>query len=63
LSSQANRELLRVMRNAIDHINQPIIERRAAQGLPLRLEVRADDSTIDDEAGTTPCPMRSSRSG
>jgi hypothetical protein len=52
LPSQADRELLRVMRNAIDHINQPIIEGRAGQGAPLQLEVRDDDSTIADEAGT-----------
>jgi hypothetical protein len=52
LPSQGNRELLRVIRNAIDHINQPIIEGRAGKGRPLQLEVRNDDSTIDDEAGT-----------
>jgi hypothetical protein len=52
LPSQANRQLLRVMRNAIDHINQPIIEGRAGKGRPLQLEARDDDFTIDDEAGT-----------
>jgi hypothetical protein len=52
LPSQGSRDLLRVMRNAIDHLNEPIIEGRAGKGHPLQLEVRDDHSTIADEAGT-----------
>jgi hypothetical protein len=52
LPSEADRDLLRVMRNAIDHINKPIIEGRAGTGQTLELNVRDDDSTIDDDAGT-----------
>jgi len=52
LPSDTDRDLLRVMRNAIDHINQPIIDRRAGKGQPLQLEVGNDDSTIGDDAGT-----------
>jgi hypothetical protein len=52
LPSQADRDLLRMVRNAIDHINEPIIGGRAGKGRPLQLEVRNDDSAIADEAGT-----------
>lgn len=40
------------MRNAIDHINQAIIDGRAGKGQALQLHVRDDDSTIDDDSGT-----------
>jgi hypothetical protein len=52
LPSEADRDKLRVMRNAIDHINDPIIEGRAGKGQTLELHVRDNDSTIDDEDGT-----------
>lgn len=51
LPSDADRDLLRVMRNAIDHIDQPIIGGRAGKGLPLQLELRNNDSTIADDDG------------
>lgn len=51
LPSEADRSLLRVVRNALDHLDQPIIKGRAGQGHPLRLEVRSDDSTVADAAG------------
>jgi hypothetical protein len=51
LPSPADRDLLRVMRNAIDHINEPIIGGRAGKGNPLQLEVDNDDATIADDAG------------
>lgn len=50
--ARADREQLRAMRNALDHIDQPIIEGRAGKGHPLQLEVGGDDSTIADDAGT-----------
>jgi hypothetical protein len=52
LPSQSDRDLLRVMRNAIDHINQPILDGRAGKGHPLQLELGNDDSTIADDTGT-----------
>jgi hypothetical protein len=51
LPSKADRGLLRVMRNAIDHINQAIIDGHAGKGQPLQLEVEHDSSTISDDAG------------
>src|SRR3954452_7222702 len=39
LPPQAERDQLRVMRNAIEHVDEPIIDGRAGQGLPLQLEV------------------------
>jgi hypothetical protein len=51
LPSQSDRGLLRVVRNAIDHIDDPIIDGRAGTGLPLQLEVGNEDSTIADRAG------------
>jgi hypothetical protein len=52
LPSHADRSLLRVMRNALDHIDQPIIDGHAGKGKTLRLHVRNDDFTIDDDKGT-----------
>lgn len=49
---EADRSLLRVMRNAIDHIDQPIIDGRAGKGNPLQLEVENHASKIADAAGT-----------
>jgi hypothetical protein len=50
--ADTDRDLLRLMRNAIDHNNQPIIEGRAGKGQTLALWVGSDDSTIDDASGT-----------
>jgi hypothetical protein len=52
LPSQADRDLLRMMRNAIDHVNKPIMSGRAGKGQAIQLEVRNDDSAIADDAGT-----------
>jgi hypothetical protein len=52
LPSKGDRDLLRMMRNALDHINQPIIDGRAGKGEPLQLEVGNDDATVADAAGT-----------
>jgi hypothetical protein len=63
LPSEADRSLLRLVRNALDHIDEPIMEGRAGQGRPLQLEVLSDDSTVADGQGLTRCPMPGSRSG
>ena len=52
LPSEGDRNKLRRMRNAIDHINEPIIDGHAGKGQTLELHVRDNDSSIDDEDGT-----------
>jgi hypothetical protein len=51
LPPPAERDQLRVMRNAIDHVDEPIIDGRAGQGLPLQLEVMNSTVRISDECG------------
>lgn len=52
LPSDGDRDLLRRARNAIEHIDDPIRDRRAGKGSSLELEVRSDDSTIGADSET-----------
>jgi hypothetical protein len=46
LPPQCDRDLLRKMRNAIDHADEPIVDGHAGKGRPIRLHVASDGSTI-----------------
>ena len=51
LPSAAERDQLRKMRNAIDHVDEPILGGRAGIGQTLALHVREDDVMIDHKDG------------
>jgi hypothetical protein len=46
LPPQRDRDLLREMRNAIDHADKPILDGHAGKGRPIRLHVETDGSTL-----------------